>query len=73
MSPRDTTGVGVATESNTREAENINLAAKLALLDNHYQPGTVGYMNDYKLRVVKIEGPFVWHKHDESGGFFTGP
>jgi len=50
--------------------EKINIAAKLALLDRTYEPGIVGYLNDYKLQVVKIKGPFVWHKHDETDDFF---
>jgi mannose-6-phosphate isomerase-like protein (cupin superfamily) len=50
--------------------KKINLAAKLALLDRPYEPGIVGYVNDYKLQVVKIKGPFVWHKHDETDDFF---
>jgi mannose-6-phosphate isomerase-like protein (cupin superfamily) len=48
----------------------INLAEKLALLDKPYVPGIVGYINDYKLQVVKVKGPFVWHKHDETDDFF---
>lgn len=50
--------------------EKINLAAKLALVDEPYRPGIVGYLNDYKLQVVKVKGPFVWHKHDETDDFF---
>ena len=50
--------------------EKINLAAKLALLDRPYEPGVVGFINDYKLQVVKVKGPFVWHKHDETDDFF---
>jgi mannose-6-phosphate isomerase-like protein (cupin superfamily) len=57
-----------------REVESmdgkINLAEKLALLDEPYVPGIVGYINDYKLQVVKVKGPFVWHKHDETDDFF---
>jgi len=37
----------------------VNLAEKFALLDGPYQPGVVGYINDYKLQVVKVIGPFV--------------
>ncbi len=51
-------------------ADKINLADRLALLDGVYQPGIVGYLNDYKLQVVKVKGPFVWHKHDETDDFF---
>lgn len=50
--------------------DKINLAAKLALLDGPYQPGVVGFLNDYKLQVVKAKGPFVWHKHEETDDFF---
>jgi mannose-6-phosphate isomerase-like protein (cupin superfamily) len=50
--------------------DKINLAAKLALLERPYEPGIVGYINDYKLQVVKVKGPFVWHKHDETDDFF---
>jgi mannose-6-phosphate isomerase-like protein (cupin superfamily) len=50
--------------------EKINLAEKLALLDTPYAPGIVGFINDYKLQVVKVKGPFVWHKHDDTDDFF---
>jgi mannose-6-phosphate isomerase-like protein (cupin superfamily) len=50
--------------------DKINLARKFALLDKSYEPGIVGYVNDYKLQVVKVKGPFVWHKHDDTDDFF---
>jgi mannose-6-phosphate isomerase-like protein (cupin superfamily) len=48
----------------------VNLAEKFALLDRVFEPGIVGYMNDYKLQIVKVKGPFVWHKHEETDDFF---
>ena len=48
----------------------VNLADKLAQFDEHYSPRIVGYLNDYKLAVVKGQGEFVWHKHDETDDFF---
>lgn len=48
----------------------INLAKKLALLGEPYTPGIIGYLNDYKLVVVKVEGEFVWHKHEDTDDFF---
>ena len=48
----------------------VNLAEKLALLERPYQPGIVGFINDYKLQVVKVKGPFVWHRHEETDDFF---
>jgi mannose-6-phosphate isomerase-like protein (cupin superfamily) len=50
--------------------DKVNLADKLALLDGPYKPGIVGYLNDYKLVVVKTQGEFVWHKHDDTDDFF---
>ena len=50
--------------------DKVNLAEKFALLDAPYQPGIVGFLNDYKLQVVRVQGPFVWHKHDETDDFF---
>lgn len=50
--------------------EKVNLAEKLASLDRPYSPGIVGYLNDYKLAVVKAHGDFVWHKHDDTDDFF---
>lgn len=48
----------------------VNLAAKLALLDAPYSPGIIGYINDYKLQVVKVHGEFVWHRHEDTDDFF---
>ncbi len=50
--------------------EKVNLNEKSRLLDKPYSPGIVGYLNDYKLAVVKVRGEFVWHKHDETDDFF---
>jgi mannose-6-phosphate isomerase-like protein (cupin superfamily) len=60
----------ITTQNRGAMAEKINLADKLALLDGVYQPGIVGYLNDYKLQVVKVKGPFVWHKHEQTDDFF---
>jgi mannose-6-phosphate isomerase-like protein (cupin superfamily) len=50
--------------------DKVNLAEKLALLDRPFVPGIVGFLNDYKLVVVKAHGDFVWHKHDDTDDFF---
>lgn len=48
----------------------VNLAEKLALLELPFQPGIVGFINDYKLQVVKVKGAFVWHRHEQTDDFF---
>jgi mannose-6-phosphate isomerase-like protein (cupin superfamily) len=48
----------------------VDLGEKLALLDAPFSPGIVGYLNDYKLVVVKVRGEFVWHSHADTDDFF---
>jgi mannose-6-phosphate isomerase-like protein (cupin superfamily) len=50
--------------------DKVNLADKLGLFNEPYSPKIVGYLNDYKLAVVKVLGEFVWHKHDDTDDFF---
>jgi mannose-6-phosphate isomerase-like protein (cupin superfamily) len=50
--------------------EAINLAAKLAMFNEYFKPRTVGQFNGHDLMVVKVKGPFVWHKHDDTDDFF---
>ena len=49
---------------------SINLAEKLATFTEHYRPRTVGQFNGHDLMVVKVKGPFNWHKHDDTDDFF---
>ena len=48
----------------------INLAEKLATFSEHWQPRVVGQFNGHDLMVVKVQGEFVWHKHDDTDDFF---
>ena len=50
--------------------QKINLAEKLATFSEHWSPRTVAQLNDYDVMVVKVQGEFVWHKHDETDDFF---
>lgn len=51
-------------------SDAIDLASKLATFSEHFSPRTVATLNDYDVMVVKLFGPFVWHKHDETDDFF---
>jgi mannose-6-phosphate isomerase-like protein (cupin superfamily) len=48
----------------------VNLAQKLGLFDEHWQPKIVARINDNDVRIVKVKGEFVWHKHDDTDDFF---
>lgn len=48
----------------------VNLAEKLALFSEHWQPRTVGEFNGHDLMVVKVKGTFTWHQHGDTDDFF---
>jgi mannose-6-phosphate isomerase-like protein (cupin superfamily) len=48
----------------------INLAEKLAGFSDQWSPKIVAGLNDYDIMVVRVEGEFVWHKHDDTDDFF---
>ena len=50
--------------------QKINLAEKLAAFSEHWSPRTVAQFNGYDVMVVKVQGEFVWHKHDDTDDFF---
>ena len=50
--------------------EKINLAEKLSLFQDHFSPKIVGDLNDHQVKVVKLQGEFVWHKHDTEDEMF---
>ena len=44
----------------------INLADKLCAFSDHWAPRTVAQFNQHDVMVVKVEGAFVWHMHDDT-------
>ncbi|HEX4382915.1 MAG TPA: cupin domain-containing protein [Myxococcales bacterium] len=48
----------------------VSLAEKLALFGEHWTPHTVANLNDYEIKVVKVQGDFVWHSHAETDELF---
>jgi mannose-6-phosphate isomerase-like protein (cupin superfamily) len=50
--------------------EKVNLAAKLALFSERWSPKVVARFNDLAVQVVKVQGEFVWHRHEETDDFF---
>ena len=50
--------------------EPISLNAALASFTDHWSPRIVTAVNDYDVRVAKVEGEHVWHVHDHTDEFF---
>lgn len=39
-------------------------------LDDHWSPRVVGQVNDQLIKVAKVKGELVWHKHDDEDEMF---
>ncbi|MGW7403186.1 cupin domain-containing protein [Streptomyces sp. NPDC054833] len=50
--------------------EPVSLAAALASFAERWSPRIVTTVNDYDVRVAKVEGEHVWHVHDHTDEFF---
>jgi mannose-6-phosphate isomerase-like protein (cupin superfamily) len=50
--------------------EKVNLADKFSLFDEPWSPKIVAELNDAYVKVVKLDGEFVWHHHDDEDELF---
>ncbi|SEC89497.1 cupin domain-containing protein [Streptomyces sp. KS_5] len=50
--------------------EPISLDAALASFTRTWSPRIVASVNDYDVRVAKVDGEHVWHAHDHTDEFF---
>lgn len=50
--------------------EKINLEQKLSLFTEHWSPKIVGELNGQHVKIAKLQGEFIWHKHDNEDELF---
>jgi mannose-6-phosphate isomerase-like protein (cupin superfamily) len=48
----------------------INIQKKLTKFSDHWSPKIIAQMNDYHFKLVKFQGDFVWHKHNDTDEVF---
>lgn len=48
----------------------VNVAAKLSTFTEQYSPKIVGQVNDSYVKLVKLQGEFLWHHHDAEDELF---
>jgi mannose-6-phosphate isomerase-like protein (cupin superfamily) len=48
----------------------VNIPEKLASFSDHWAPRIVARYNDHEVRLVKVEGEFIWHSHDDTDELF---
>jgi mannose-6-phosphate isomerase-like protein (cupin superfamily) len=50
--------------------QKIDLAEKLSFFSERFQPRVVGELGDMHVKVVKLQGEFVWHHHEKEDELF---
>jgi mannose-6-phosphate isomerase-like protein (cupin superfamily) len=50
--------------------DKVNLAEKLGRFSDHFNPRIVAELNGQQVKVVKFNGPFSWHHHDDEDELF---
>jgi mannose-6-phosphate isomerase-like protein (cupin superfamily) len=58
-----------AVESTT-DVEKINLLEKFDLFSEHWQPKVIAGLNGQAVKLVKVQGEFLWHHHDNEDELF---
>ncbi|MEX3008622.1 cupin domain-containing protein [Hoeflea sp. TYP-13] len=48
----------------------VNLRAELENVTDYWSPRVLGRVNDQYIKVAKLKGEFVWHKHDDEDELF---
>lgn len=50
--------------------DKVNLQEKLASFSDHWNPRVVAELNGQHVKLVKFQGPFVWHHHEKEDELF---
>lgn len=48
----------------------VDFADKFALFNDQWSPRVIAEMNDYQFKLVRLQGDFVWHQHDDTDEVF---
>jgi mannose-6-phosphate isomerase-like protein (cupin superfamily) len=48
----------------------INFQEKLTKFSDHWSPRIIAQMNDYHIKLAKVQGEFDWHSHPETDEMF---
>jgi mannose-6-phosphate isomerase-like protein (cupin superfamily) len=43
--------------------QKVNVAEKLALVTEFWSPKAIAAVNDFHVKLVRLQGEFVWHSH----------
>lgn len=50
--------------------EKVNIEEKLNKINDYWNPRIVGELNGQQIKLTKLQGEFIWHKHDDEDEMF---
>jgi len=50
--------------------EKVNISQKLSLFSEYWSPKIVGELNGQYVKLAKLKGEFIWHKHQNEDEMF---
>lgn len=50
--------------------QKVNIQDKFSLFSDHWNPRIAGELNGQLVKLAKLKGEFVWHRHDEEDELF---
>ena len=50
--------------------QKITIAEKFARITDHWRPRVVAELNGQEVKLVKLRGEFVWHRHEREDELF---
>ena len=57
-------------DSGDLPVQTINLAERFGRITEHWRPKIVAELNGQVVRLVKVQGEFVWHQHADADELF---
>jgi len=50
--------------------KEVILAEKFGRFKEHWRPKIIGEVNDFHVKIVKVQGSFEWHRHENEDELF---
>lgn len=48
----------------------VNIPQAFASFSEHWSPRICGHVSGHEIRLAKLQGEFIWHKHDDADEMF---
>ena len=48
----------------------VNIEAKFSLFSDRWSPRIIAELNDYQIKLARLEGEFLWHRHEDTDELF---